>query len=173
MKRPVRQSVMEATFDAIKDKIDARVNHFRRYLRYDNYECGPDDLLGVAHDAFMEACLTYRKSKGKLEHWAQYLISRRLRDLIRQRIRRMKLIRFIRGLSLSWWEGIPDDRLGWTELLSEDAKKMMAVGIKASHMGAKPRQARRATVEVLKQAGWSLLRIDTAMQEIQNAITER
>lgn len=173
MKRlAVRPAEMEVAYAAIKDVIEAKINHFRKYLRFDNYECNTGDLLGVAHEAFMEACATYRKEKGKLIHYACYLISRRLRDLIRTRIRRMRMVRMIRSLSETWWFDRVDGRVEWTEELSEDAKKVIAVGVKASEMGAKPRQARRATVEVLKQAGWSLLRIDEAMKEIQDAIEE-
>lgn len=160
----MRQDKVATAYDEIRNRIEQRVRYFQRLIKDDG-----DDLLGTAHEAFMEACRTYRRKKGDLVRWVCFIVSRRLRDVVRKRIRRSKLLP--KAKMQQWWElNVPDNSPVEVTGLSQDARKVVFLALEAVRLGAGPRTARNAAVNALRLVGWTHSRVDDALCEIREQL---
>lgn len=154
-------------YEKAKEQIARQVAAFRRTNR------DSDETLSIAHEAFIDACLTYRRRKGSFTRWLALKVNKALRQELRKRLRRKGIARMINLNLRSVGHRMFLARNDWRgEPLSQDAQDLIGLALEAGGSGMNRKAVRRVIEETTAGAGWNKSRLINAISEIKKSLCE-
>lgn len=126
-----------------------------------------EDLRREADLIYTQARYDYRPGQP-FDRYLRFLLKRRLADIARKRMRRMRLARRIE-LDLEALPATPEGH--WTDDLSQESLHVVRIAA-ATRPGLDPRQAARRLKDYLFQVGWSAKQVALCWKEIAEAMID-
>lgn len=170
----VNKKAVTDTFDEVRGLVYSRINAFAKRVRADR-----DLLVSAGFLGFMQAYDTYDPAVGSFSTWVVYLVDRKLKDVIRDLVRKRPKTSDPEALDASNHSRRVWMRRLWLQDLSEDARTAalavieppIDVEVILAGLGPPtPGNLRQAVREFLKEKGWPERRIRAAFFEVQQAL---